>query len=98
MTNEQLKQQYESVCNEYIKRFCKKQELQFEYWIADDVGGIGCFGDTFFFNFHDIVWDINSKQPKGLIIEWHDGCVENFEQAMNYHSYTKGLRFSDIKG
>ena len=92
----QLKKQYEMVVSEYVKKFCNKQELEFEYWVGNDIGGIACFGDIFFYNFQDIVWDINSKQPKGLIIKWLYDCCENTEKSINYFSYSKGLRFSDL--
>lgn len=88
---EELKNRYETACNEYVKLFCAKQEMEFEGWIADIIGEIACCND-FFFNFHDIVWDINSEQPKGMIIDWYYSCLESTEKAINYYSYTKGLR------
>lgn len=90
-----LKNDYQLICNEYVTMFCDKQEMDFEGWVGDDVGGIACCND-FFFSFHDIVLDINSKQKKGLIIEWYYQSVENSEKTINYYSYTKGLRLSDI--
>ena len=88
-----LREQYEFVVSEYIKKFCYKQGLEFEYWVGNNIGGVACFGDMFYYNFQDIVWDINSKQPKGLIIKWlYDSC-DNPEKSMNYFSYSKGLRF-----
>ena len=44
----QLKKQYEIVVSEYIQKFCNKQELDFEYWVGNDIGGIACFGDIHF--------------------------------------------------
>ena len=67
-----LKKEYEACATKYVDRFCKKQGMEFDYWASDIIGGIACFGD-YCFNYHDIVWDINSKQPKGLILKWHDG-------------------------
>ena len=92
----QLKKQYEIVVSEYVQKFCNKHELEFEHWVGNDIGGIACFGDIFFYNFQDIVWDINSKQPKGLIIQWLYDCCDNAEKSINYFSYSKGLRFSDL--
>jgi hypothetical protein len=86
-----LKRQYEFACNEYAKRFCNKQEMNFEGWVRDVVGGIAYCND-FLFNFQDIVWDINSKQPKGAIIDWYYSNLEHPEKSINYYSYTKGLR------
>lgn len=93
---EKLKKDYEKICNEYIKLFCIKQEFLFDGFVGDEVGGIACCSD-FFFNFSDIVWDVNAKIPKGVIIEWYDAQLENPEKAINYYSYTKGLRHEDLK-
>jgi len=90
MKNKKLKENY------YIDKFCKKQELTFDGWVGDEVGGIAWFGDVLFFNFQDIVWDINSKQDKDLIINWIYESLDNQEKAINYFSYSKGLRYNDI--
>lgn len=91
----ELKKQYEFACNEYIKRFCKKQEMDFEGWVGDTIGSVAYCND-FYFNLQDIVLDINSKQPKGAIVTWYYENLETPENAINYYSYTKGLRVSDI--
>jgi hypothetical protein len=96
ITLAQLKNNYELSIYQYIEKFCSKQELELEHWIGDDIGGIACFGDVFFFNFSDIVWDINSKQPKHLIKQWIYDCIDNPEKHINYYSYSKGLRFKDL--
>ena len=93
---EKLKKDYEKVCNQYMKLFCEKQDIGFDGFVNDDIGGIALCSD-FFFNFSDIVWDVNAKIPKGVIIEWYDAQLENPEKAINYYSYTKGLRHEDIK-
>lgn len=92
-----LQQKYEDVCNEYVKEFCKKQGFNYTdlSWIANQIGGVVEIDDLYF-NFHDIVWDINSKQPKHQIIDWYYALIENPEKSMNYFSYTKGLRHKDL--
>lgn len=91
----ELKKQYEFVCNEYVTIFCKKQDMSFEGWVGEIVGGTANCNE-FYLNFQDIVWDINSKQPKGSILDWYNENLENSENAINYYSYTKGLRVSDV--
>ena len=93
---DKLKKDYEKACKEYIKLFCEKQDLGFDGFVNDDIGGIALCSD-FFFNFQDIVLDVNAKIPKGVIIDWYDAQLENPEKAINYYSYTKGLRHKDIK-
>lgn len=92
---DQLKKQYEDVVSEYVQKFCNKQGLEFEHWIGDNIGGIACFGDIFYYNLQDVIWDVNSKQPKGLIIEWLYDSINNPEKSINYYSYSKGFRFND---
>lgn len=93
---EDLRKVYEKVCNDYLDFFCKKQEIIFEGWVSDQVGGIAFFGECFF-SFPDIVWDVNSNQPKGLIVDWYHENLELPEKSINYFSYTKGLRVADIE-
>lgn len=84
-----IKQQYEKVCKEYVEEFCKKQDLEFDYFVCDLVGDVSSYSSTYFFNFQDIVWDINSNQKKGRIIDWYWESLENTENAINYYSWTK---------
>jgi hypothetical protein len=86
-----LKIKYEKICHQYIEKFCEKNELDFEGWVGDIVGSIAYCSDMFL-NFQDIVWDINSDQPKRLIVEWYYNSVDNPLKSINYYSYTKGFR------
>ena len=90
-----LKNKYENICNKYISLFCIKQEMDFEGWIGDDIGGIAYCND-FFFNFSDIVLDINTNQPKGKIIDWYYDNLESTDNSINYYSYIKGLRVKEL--
>lgn len=99
---EKLKAQYEDVCNEYIRRFCEKQEIYFDGWVGDEVGGIASFISQYFFTIDDITLDLNTKQPAGLILDWQsDGVDYNMfnekTEYINYKSYTMGLRYKDLK-
>ena len=69
--------------------------MDFIGWVADIVGGIASCND-FYFNFQDIVWDINSKQPKGAIVDWYYDNLDIPKKSINYYSYTKGLRVSEL--
>ena len=95
MKIKELKKKYKFFCNKYVEKFCKKQELINEGWVNNEVGGMVLCSD-FYFHLHDIVLDINSKQPKGEIINWHFENLDDPEKHINYYSYTKGLRVADI--
>lgn len=40
MKTKPLKTRYEAICKEYIDVFCEKQGMEFEFWVAEIVGGI----------------------------------------------------------
>ncbi len=87
-----IEKRYNAIVQEYIDKFCKKQDVRFEFWVAELVGEIACFGDVLYFNFSDIVFDINTKQPKGKIIDWVYYNLELEDKSLNYSSYCKGYR------
>jgi hypothetical protein len=89
---------YEKACNEIVKDFSEKQDLDFSYWI-DRVGSIACFIDQYYFDLHDLIHDLETEQPKGFILEWHDANVNNgkVEEHINYSSYIMGLRHENFK-
>lgn len=87
-----LQKQYEAICNEYVKRFCKKQGLEFEFWVGNTPGGVASCSD-YYFNFDDITLDMNTKQKKWVILDWY-GEIED-GNFVNYHSYTMGARVTD---
>jgi hypothetical protein len=96
----ELQRQYEFICNEYVRKFCNKQGMQPSFWVANLVGDIVCIDEYYFFNFSDIVLDINSKQPKGAILEWYDDNEAQRSEGkgiINYYSYALGLRVKDLE-
>lgn len=97
-----LKVHYEDVCNEYILRFCEKQDIEFDGWIGNEIGGIASFISQYFFTIDEIILDLNTKQPKGLILDWQSAGVDHnmFNKSqvnINYKSYTMGLRYENLK-
>lgn len=102
MKKEILKQNFEKACVDYIEYFCKKQDMYFEFWVADEVGGVACFGD-YFFNLTDIILDIESEQPAELILDWQNEIsgqdpANGKSVFINYRSYIKGLRLINLEG
>lgn len=90
-----LKQRFENACNEYVDIFCEKQGLKNEGWVNDEVGEIICCS-SYFFSLRDIRHDIDTNQPKDHIFDWYFANLENPDKAINYDSYTKGLRIENI--
>lgn len=85
MTKEVLKENYENACNDYIEVFCKKQSVEFSFWVGDEIGGTACFNNYYCIGLTDIVYDINTNQKKDLIFEWWDSG-----DRVNYDAYTRG--------
>lgn len=100
MKRKELKKLNEFVANEYIRKFEKKHDYQFDYWVADEVGGVASFVEQYFFNYDDIRYDINENLPKGLIYDWQEQSVEyamkEGERTMSFKSYAMGLRYEDL--
>ncbi|NBO22208.1 hypothetical protein EBU94_02545 [bacterium] len=101
MKIEKLKENYDKICNKWIKAFCKKQEIEFDGWIGEP-GEIASFCCQYFFNLSDIILDMTTNQDKWFILEWQNEDVEHNmlleeREHINYRSYIKGLRHSMLK-
>jgi len=94
-----LKKQYQFCCNEYAKKFANKQGLDQFYWIGDTIGEIASFNEEYFFSMDEIVYDIDNKCPKNLILQWQKDGIENADKniRINYRSYAMGLRYNNIR-
>lgn len=90
-----LKKQYEDACLNYVHKFCNRQDMDFEHWVGDEIGGVAACSDMFF-NFSDIILDVNTQQGKGLIVDWYYECLDNENKTINYRSWIMGLRFDDL--
>lgn len=87
-----LEKDYKKVCQSYIDEFCKKQDLEFERWGTLGIGTGAFFcGNEIYIPFKDIVWDVNSNQPKGQIIDWFNLYILNPTKSSNYYFYCKEL-------
>ena len=92
MKKKQLRKMYEFVCNEYVQKFCDKQELTNEGWVGNHVGETAVCSD-FYFNLTDIVFDIDSNQPKWRILDWYGN---SFQMKMVIHSQPTKL-YKNVK-
>lgn len=88
-----LQKRYEEVCGDYVLLFSAKHRLEFYDW-ADEIGGIAGFDGQYFFSLQDIVYDINTNQPKYLITQWHDDMIYRTipRDRCNFQTYSKGYR------
>ena len=97
----QLYRELRDVLSAYIQMFEDKHELDLQYIVNDDIMGVLDFGDVYFFNMTDVVYDIDHDLPKGLILQWAEDSVDDSKnptrQTINLHSYAKGLRFENLR-
>lgn len=91
MSIQKSKAKLEEAIQEYIDAFSKKQDMDFDGWVADINGSIAQFGD-YCFNFEDIRLDLEQKTKKWRILEWHDEQLDKHlagEDWINYYSWLK---------
>jgi hypothetical protein len=85
----ELQKNYRKAVTAYIKAFAAKQGLEFYGWVGDHFGEVAVFADAYI-DFCDIVLDLDTEQPAGLILEWYFS-IES-EKSVNYRSYCMGYR------
>ena len=94
-----LSDDFEMIVGEYMMEFCRKQEMDFDYWVGDNIGEVAAMGE-YFFDFMDIKRDIDYDVPKGEILYWFLSNMELYDRhgrTINYKSYIMGLRSVDLK-
>jgi len=85
-----LKEELESIVSKIVDEFCKKNDLTFEFWVADDITGTACFDYDQFYNLSDICFDLFTNQPNFRISEWLQKSLDNNNFEVNYQSYCMG--------
>ena len=89
---EKLILQYEKACNGIGRQFEKKQEIEFDGWVANDIGSVAGFIGQYYFNMEDMIYDLTTDQPKDMILDWQDYVVTTEKTHVNYRAYSKGMR------
>ncbi|QQV90877.1 hypothetical protein M1M24_gp06 [Polaribacter phage Freya_1] len=90
-----LKQNLENSVNAIIKAFEIKQDLYFDFFVADDVTGVACFSNEYYLHISDVCHDLFTGQPKGQITNWLEESIDNGDETINYQSYCLGKRFEN---
>ena len=95
MNKDNLKKNYENVCNGYLVAFYKKHGFDFKdaRWIADRPGEIAEVAD-YCVDMQTIIDDINLDAKEDEFIKWYDYCQEmqflGAETTPNFMSWING--------
>lgn len=75
MSKRNLKNNYETACNDYIKELCKRYEWCYEdgWWVSDEIGGIFCVSDIeYSLPMNDIKLLVDENVDFKIFSEWWD--------------------------
>ena len=86
-----LKEKFENICEEYLRKFCYKHGYEdYGEWV--DMGNIALVGDMYV-DFNDIRYDIDHEIDEEKFENWHwkdtDRRLDGL-QYMNYRSFCLG--------
>lgn len=89
--NKELRKNYENAVNDYIKAFEATNEIDFDFWVGEEVGGICFFGD-YSFNFADVKYVVDNKIAFDWLISWYYFVVEYEKCYINLDAYCRRRR------
>ena len=64
-----LKQEYIDIVDKYLFAFIRKQNIKFDGWVGNDIGGVAQFIEQYYFDFDDIRMDIDNND-EGIIVNY----------------------------
>lgn len=75
LTEEDLKQEFDSIVKEYTRRFCVsmygEEQSPDDFWIGDDIGGVISIGDEYW-NFDQIRKTVDNNYDPKEVFAWYD--------------------------
>jgi hypothetical protein len=84
-----LLKNYIEAVDAYVKEFEKKYEVEIDFWVGDEVGGVAIFGDEAY-NFSDIKYMIDNDLKYEYLYDWYCFLIEFSKKCyINLHSYCK---------
>ena len=81
LINNHLRKEWEEILMGYIRKFEKKHDVKLQYAIDDDIMGILNFGDAYFFDATDVVYDIDHNLPKEMILDWYNDTIDYYKKS-----------------
>ena len=96
MTKEYLKHNFELTAQGYIKMLCKMWHLEetYGYWVADEIGGVWCYGDTgIAITYEDLRVLVDQEVPFDEFFDYNEYCswaIEFGQIEPNLSSWLRG--------
>lgn len=87
-----LKQQFEDIAERYIKRFCKKEDLEYNQnnWQNNEIGTV-YQTNNFCISFEDIRINIDQNKPKGHFQDYYQDFISSLFSQSHSNSYKEYL-------
>lgn len=79
LINNHLRKEWEEILMGYIRKFEKKHDVKLQYAVDDDIMGVLNFGDAYFFDATDVVYDIDHNLPKEMILDWYNDTIDYYK-------------------
>lgn len=90
-----IKDNYEKSVQLYVDKFCSLNNIEFDFWVGSNVGGVAAFGD-YFFNFSDIKYAVDNEICFNWVSDWHEFNVSFGEKcSIDLIDYIKLRELSD---
>jgi hypothetical protein len=89
-----IKKDLESAINAYLKAFEVKYDGEFDE--ESDLMEVRWFGD-YFFTIDEIIHDVDNPQHEGEIFKWWNEMVDFEGFKINFKSWCRGVRLTDIE-
>lgn len=98
MNKKSLQQQWQEICNDYLREFCHRHDYTYDpqYWIGspEGIGTIAWIGDTMLVDMEDLRYDVDNQVPVDKFEKWYWKQLElnelGIEVWLNYRSYCLG--------
>ena len=87
-TKDRLNQNYIKAVDAYVNEFEKVYEVESEFWVGDEVGGVLSVADLML-DFSDIKYCVDNSIPYEWLYNWNSYCVEFSKAYYNLDSYSK---------
>lgn len=92
---ELIESRYADACNEYLKAFCERYELQYvdDPWVGDDVGSVACVGHSYFIDMSEIRFMLRSNVDWDEYLRYLDYNIDASLlglDTINLRSWCKG--------